>query len=223
MSFLLLLQFAFASCATPLKLYYKFDNEFKPVGSGSLIGQRSHILTAAHLISKTRAKEGCDLKAQIAEIEKLGAIFLSPKIVCKNPDTNNQFVDGAILIPISSIRAEILDLNIPPAKITKDQDCLDDAYLYASKSGLKNNLIQHLSNRTLRRGDSGSVIVNKTNNEAIAVFYGHGNTVIHGEGYPTSYFFPLDGKEGLVSIVRVMPGQVTVKRLIPPGCKAYEN
>jgi len=222
-TFSLLVIFSQNALSKPLKLYYRFSDQYIPVGSGSLVGKSGHILTVAHLITKKRAKEGCSIKEQLKEISDRGGIFLSSKIICTNPDTNREFVDGAILIPLKAFQWEVIDPYIEAISIPKCRDCLDNSYLFGSKSGFKSNIIKHLSNKSLRPGDSGSVIVNNANNEALAVFYGHGSTIINKqEGYPTSYFFTLDKKqEGLIAVIRTMPGKVELRSIIPPGCKRY--
>lgn len=209
--------------ATPLGLSYQFDKKYEKVGSGSLIGKTDYILTAAHLITHRRANENCSIDQQIAELNKQRAVFLSPKIICTDSKTKKEFIDAAIFIPQKAFYAEILDSTIPALFIDKDKFCLDNTAFYGKTTGKHENAIFYFGNFSTQAGDSGSVIYNKQTFQAIGAIYGHGDTFVGNEGFLTSYFFPIDGKPGLIQIIRFSPDQIEIRRGFPKSCKAYQE
>ncbi len=207
----------------PLRLYYQFDQKYSQVGSGSLIGKTDYILTAAHLITNRRANQNCSVIEQIAELNKKRAVFLSPKIICTDSQTKKDYIDAVIFIPQKAFYAEILDTTISPLFIDKDKFCLDNTAFYGQTTGKHDNAIFYFNNFSTQTGDSGSVIFNKQTHQAIGVIYGHGDTFIGNEGFPTNYFFPIDGKPGLIQIIRFSPDQIEIRRGFPKSCKAYQE
>ncbi|MDX1919203.1 MAG: hypothetical protein SFU25_00545 [Candidatus Caenarcaniphilales bacterium] len=207
----------------PVKLFRSEGGHMVPAGTGAVVERGNFVLTTAHLITKNMAECGASVKDQLCELDKIGAVFLSQKVKCNLQNTNINFVDGAILVPNGYFQCETLDPGINPVKICRNISCLDDTYTFSAETGFKEDVLKYLSNRSFRKGDSGSVIATKANNDAIGVFYGHGNTEISRNGYPTSFFFMLDNYPGLLGVIRTSVGKTTVKRMLPPGCKEFKE
>jgi hypothetical protein len=222
--FLLLFVFCDSSIkvsALPVKLFRKEGYELKPAGSGAIVVGGKHVLTTAHILTNAMAKRGVSLDEQYRELKQLGAIFMSQTIECKHAEHGHKYLDGAVLVPMGYFECQILDYGINPVKICNHVNCFDDAYTYSSKTGFKEDLMKYLGIRSFQKGDSGSVVATKSNNDAVAVVYGHGNTEIAKNEYPTSYLFMLDNNPGLAAIVRVAVGKTEIKRAFPKGCKTY--
>lgn len=212
---------ALAGLSQPLRLYRYEGNKIVPSGSGAVVGRGNYILTAGHLITKHLAEKGASIQEQLCELDKIGAVFLSQKIKCKADNINITYIDGAILVPNTYFWSEVLDPGINPVNICKTISCLDDAYTYSSRTGFKEDVVKYYSNRSFRKGDSGSVIATKATNEAIGVYYGHGTTQMASGGYPTGFFFMLDNKPGMAAIIRSGVGKTTIKRMLPANCQEF--
>jgi hypothetical protein len=206
--------------STPLKLFYEFTKG-KPqaVGSGSRVAKTGYVLTTAHILTLKFAEKKCSTEEQIKKLKEHRVIYLSPKMICKNKEVS--YIDAAVLLPESMFKVEVLDSSKHPVSLGQDADCLDESYLISAKTGGKHNLVKFLNYSSLRSGDSGAVAVHSKTNEAVAVYWGHGNKTLDGDGYPVSYFFPLDMKPGLMASIRLLPGKVKSIRQYPKGCKEY--
>jgi hypothetical protein len=179
------------------------------------------VLTTAHLLTHSMAKEEISPQVQLEELNKIGAIFLSQKVNCKSQEHGFNFIDGAILVPMGYFECHVLDAGINPVRICNNVNCFDDTYTFSSRTGFKENVLSYLGIRSFQKGDSGSVVATKAYNDAVAVFYGHGTIEIAKNGYPTSYFFMLDNHPGLSAISRTAVGKTQIKRAFPQDCKAF--